>query len=87
MSYGRAPTFLLATGYEQVCSIAAYFAGDIEAACRVELDLPQTGVCRGNRVTDEAESCCTAEADDCSTRVAQLGCCGVILAKSSRLRR
>ena len=31
-SYGRAPTFLLATGYEQVRSIAAALAGDTAAA-------------------------------------------------------
>ncbi|MCO6416086.1 NAD(P)-binding domain-containing protein [Siccirubricoccus sp. KC 17139] len=65
VSYGRAPTFLLATGYEQVRSIAAFLAGDLKAARRVELDLPQTGVCSSNRVlpgTAEAESsCCTPE--------------------------
>jgi len=44
-SYGRAPTFLLATGHEQVRSIAAALAGDMEAANRVELVLPETGVC------------------------------------------
>jgi thioredoxin reductase len=44
-SYGRAPTFLMLTGYEQVRSIAAELAGDIEAARRVELVLPETGVC------------------------------------------
>ncbi|MDO5671782.1 MAG: FAD-dependent oxidoreductase [Actinomycetaceae bacterium] len=44
-SYGRAPTFLLATGYEQVRSVAAAIAGDHEAATRVELTLPETGVC------------------------------------------
>jgi len=44
-SYGRAPTFLLATGYEQARSVAAAITGDMEAAARVELDLPQTGVC------------------------------------------
>lgn len=44
-SYGRAPTFLLATGYEQARSVAAALTGDAEAAARVELDLPQTGVC------------------------------------------
>ncbi len=27
-SYGRAPTFLMATGYEQVCSITAYLSDD-----------------------------------------------------------
>jgi thioredoxin reductase len=45
-SYGRAPTFLMLTGYEQVRSIAAAIAGDREAADRVELVLPKTGVCR-----------------------------------------
>jgi hypothetical protein len=44
-SYGRAPTFLMLTGYEQVRSIAADIAGDLEAAARVELVLPETGVC------------------------------------------
>jgi hypothetical protein len=61
-SYGRAPTFLLATGYEQVRSIAAILAGDIEAARRVELDLPQTGVCSSNRVPAGAETCCAPKA-------------------------
>jgi hypothetical protein len=44
-SYGRAPTFLMATGYEQVRSIAAALAGDFDAAADVRLDLPETGVC------------------------------------------
>jgi hypothetical protein len=44
-SYGRAPTFLMLTGYEQVRSIMAEIAGDHEAARRVELVLPETGVC------------------------------------------
>ncbi|WP_326728144.1 FAD-dependent oxidoreductase [Streptomyces phaeochromogenes] len=44
-SYGRAPTFLMLTGYEQVRSIAAALAGDVEAAQSVELQLPETGVC------------------------------------------
>jgi hypothetical protein len=42
-SYGRAPTFLMATGFEQVRSVVAALAGDLEAADRVELDLPETG--------------------------------------------
>jgi thioredoxin reductase len=46
-SYGRAPTFLMLTGYEQVRSIAADIAGDKDAAARVELVLPETGVCSG----------------------------------------
>ncbi|GAA1980589.1 NAD(P)-binding domain-containing protein [Microbacterium pumilum] len=44
-SYGRAPTFLLATGYEQVRSVTAWLAGDAETAAKVELVLPATGVC------------------------------------------
>ena len=36
-SYGRAPTFLAMTGYEQVRSVVAELAGDHEAAARVEL--------------------------------------------------
>ncbi|RNE62117.1 FAD-dependent oxidoreductase [Cryobacterium tepidiphilum] len=44
-SYGRAPTFLLLTGYEQVRSIADELAGNSEAARRVQLVLPETGVC------------------------------------------
>jgi len=44
-SYGRAPTFLMATGFEQARSVVAAIAGDFAAADRVELDLPQTGVC------------------------------------------
>jgi hypothetical protein len=44
-SYGRAPTFLMATGFEQARSVVAAIAGDLDAADRVELDLPETGVC------------------------------------------
>lgn len=54
-SYGRAPTFLALTGYEQVRSIAAALAGDHEAASRVELTLPETGVCGGAGLFDEPE--------------------------------
>jgi hypothetical protein len=44
-SYGRAPTFLLATGYEQVRSVGAALAGDWATARDVQLELPETGVC------------------------------------------
>ena len=47
-SYGRAPTFLLATGYEQARSVVAAVAGDWKAARDVQLDLPETGVCSSN---------------------------------------
>jgi hypothetical protein len=53
-SYGRAPTFLMLTGYEQVRSIVAALTGDWESARRVELVLPETGVCS----TDLGGSCC-----------------------------
>ncbi|MDJ0382411.1 NAD(P)-binding domain-containing protein [Streptomyces sp. G-G2] len=68
-SYGRAPTFLAMTGYEQVRSIAAALAGDQEAAERVELTLPETGVCGGAGLFDQPEptedtggGCCAAPA-------------------------
>ncbi|MFD3328214.1 NAD(P)-binding domain-containing protein [Streptomyces sp. NPDC058701] len=67
-SYGRAPTFLAMTGYEQVRSIAAHLAGDHEAAQRVELTLPETGVCGGAGLFDEPAAaedtggCCAAPA-------------------------
>jgi len=56
-SYGRAPTFLLLTGYEQVRSVTAALCGDWEAARRVELKLPETGVCSGPG--DHDSRCCT----------------------------
>lgn len=58
-SYGRAPTFLLATGYEQVRSIAAALAGDWEAAHDVQLVLPETGVCSTDLAGGGA-ACCGA---------------------------
>ncbi|MGG3452052.1 FAD-dependent oxidoreductase [Domibacillus aminovorans] len=57
-SYGRAPTFLMATGYEQVRSIIARLAGDNAAAEKVELDLPETGVCSTNLPLIIKNSCC-----------------------------
>ncbi|MGW3405971.1 flavoprotein, partial [Streptomyces zhihengii] len=55
-SYGRAPTFLAMTGYEQVRSVAAAIAGDLDAADRVELTLPETGVCGGAGLFDTADA-------------------------------
>jgi cation diffusion facilitator CzcD-associated flavoprotein CzcO len=55
-SYGRAPTFLLATGYEQVRSVTAWLAGDTASASKVDLVLPATGVCS----TDVSDGgCCS----------------------------
>jgi thioredoxin reductase len=56
-SYGRAPTFLMLTGYEQARSVVSAIAGDWDAARRVELVLPETGVCSTDR-TDTATACC-----------------------------
>jgi hypothetical protein len=68
-SYGRAPNFLLATGYEQVRSVAAALAGDLVSADDVQLDLPQTGVC--STQFDEASSACCAPAPEKAS-----ACCG-----------
>ncbi|MCK0180636.1 NAD(P)-binding domain-containing protein [Flavobacteriaceae bacterium S0862] len=56
-SYGRAPTFLMTTGYEQIRSIVAFMNGDFESAKLVELNLPETGVCSSgiNTAIKEAE--------------------------------
>jgi len=68
-SYGRAPTFLALTGYEQVRSVAAAIAGDREAAERVELVLPETGVCSGGGLVDEPGT---------EGQASSGGCCGPI---------
>ncbi|MFV5961851.1 NAD(P)-binding domain-containing protein [Bacillus sp. AK25] len=61
-SYGRAPTFLLATGYEQARSVVAYMTGDKESAERIELKLPETGVCKvALKPKVEKTSCCIDE--------------------------
>ncbi|MFT4414199.1 NAD(P)-binding domain-containing protein [Fredinandcohnia humi] len=68
-SYGRAPTFLLATGYEQVRSIVAYLTGDLEGAKEVHLELPETGVCR----TNIESNCCSTETN--ITQIESQSCC------------
>lgn len=60
-SYGRAPTFLLATGYEQVRSVVASLAGDHEAARLVQLVLPETGVCNTGDAGDVGGDACCAD--------------------------
>jgi thioredoxin reductase len=69
-SYGRAPTFLMITGYEQVRSIVADIAGDREAAERVELVLPETGVCSGPEPAAGDVGCCGGPATSPAA-----GCC------------
>lgn len=71
-SYGRAPTFLMLTGYEQVRSIVADIAGDKAAAERVELVLPETGVCSGPATSGAI----TATGDFTAASEQAAGCCG-----------
>lgn len=68
-SYGRAPTFLMATGYEQVRSVVAYLSGDKEAAERVELNLPQTGVCSINFGEKATDTGCCSDNSGCDSKV------------------
>jgi hypothetical protein len=64
-SYGRAPTFLMLTGYEQVRSVVAALAGDSAAAREVRLTLPETGVCGSDLAADVAGApCCGASAPE-----------------------
>ncbi|NPC42863.1 NAD(P)-binding domain-containing protein [Nocardioides sp. zg-1230] len=70
-SYGRAPSFLAMTGFEQVRSVVAAIDGDLEAADRVELVLPETGVCGGSGLFDGAPAASEAG-----------GCCGTAPALS-----
>ncbi len=74
-AYGRAPTFLMLTGYEQVRSITAELAGDHEAARRIELVLPATGVCSSDKLAATSTSCCAPSAPSASVSKAH-SCCG-----------
>jgi thioredoxin reductase len=86
-SYGRAPTFLLATGFEQARSVVAHLAGDFAAAARVELELPETGVCNTTAAIDGVavgccggpapagvDACCVKDADAKAAGDAGCGC-------------
>jgi thioredoxin reductase len=89
-SYGRAPTFLMLTGYEQARSVAAALAGDLAAADDVRLVLPETGVCSsvpkaagaaassggccGGPAPAEVDACCVADAVAKETTGQGCGC-------------
>lgn len=87
-SYGRAPTFLMATGYEQVRSVVAHLAGDEAAANDVRLVLPETGVCSTNIGAEIAanagccggaapagvEACCLEDAESKPSGAPGCGC-------------
>jgi thioredoxin reductase len=82
-SYGRAPTFLMLTGYEQARSVVAAIAGDMAAADGVQLVLPETGVCTtapesaggccGGPAPREEDACCV---DDASAKAQGKAGCG-----------
>ncbi len=74
-SYGRAPTFLMITGYEQVRSIIADIVGDKEGAARVELVLPETGVCSAPLDNDDSDGGC-CDTDGPLNEQLSGGCCG-----------
>ena len=84
-SYGRAPTFLMATGFEQARSVVAAIAGDLESADRVELELPETGVCSVGAATVVQPSAAGCSSTGCGTARAEtvvavakkkVACCG-----------
>ena len=78
-SYGRAPTFLLATGYEQSRSVVALLSGDVAASERVELALPETGVCSTTALDGAAECCggpAVAGVDACCVQDAEAKAAG-----------
>jgi hypothetical protein len=88
-SYGRAPTFLMMTG-EQVRSVTAAIAGDLQAADDVRLVLPETGVCStasappasggrssgccGGPAPGDVDACCVADATAKATTGKGCGC-------------
>lgn len=82
-SYGRAPTFLMLTGYEQVRSVVAAIASDMAAADDVQLVLPETGVCTaapestggccGGPAPGGSDACCV---DDASAKTQGKAGCG-----------
>lgn len=72
-SYGRAPTFLAMTGYEQVRSVVAELAGDHEAAARSELVLPDTGVCSGAGLFDDPDGASVGGCCAPAPQVLQIG--------------
>ena len=76
-SYGRAPTFLTLTGYEQVRSVVAALVGDWAAARNVELVLPETGVC----------STSTGTASGCGLSTDELTAASVVSRRSFSWRR
>jgi hypothetical protein len=84
-SYGRAPTFLLLTGYEQARSVVAAIDGDLEAADNIQLVLPETGICETDFAEDGIPCCGSSSVEEPAARAPieipvvaakSGGCCG-----------
>src|SRR5699024_11099518 len=73
-SYGRAPTFLMATGYEQVRSIAASLAGDRDAADAVRLELRS----EERRVGTEVRDRHVTVVQTCALPISEFHSCGSV---------
>lgn len=72
-SYGRAPNFLMATGYEQARSVVAAIDGDMDAAADVRLVLPETGVCSTDLTSDCVDE--TTESECCAPAAEPAAAC------------
>ncbi len=83
-SYGRAPTFLLLTGYEQVRSVVCAITGDLEGAAAVELELPETGVCSSGLAEVQ---CCGPVPASISASIEPLGDDTVVTREAGELVR
>lgn len=78
-SYGRAPTFLLLNGYEQVRSVVCALTGD-PAALTVALQLPERGLCAACTafLDEREEAACGCDDEDsggdpcCATPASEL---------------
>jgi len=89
-SYGRAPTFLLLTGYEQVRSVAAALAGvcssgengscdtaPLVAPSPFAVALPRPAPVRELALAEAVASCCApAEQETCCDPSEKAACCG-----------
>jgi thioredoxin reductase len=75
-SYGRAPTFLMAIGYEQVRSVVAHLGEDQSAADELRPVLPASGIIRPTNGTDpDLASRDDGAARDTGNGAAQDTCC------------
>lgn len=83
-SYGRAPNFLMATGFEQARSVVAALAGDMEAADAVRLALPQTGVCASRLPGEDAQPSGSCGGPSGTALGIAAACCGPAQAPAAK---